>query len=286
MSEQAVPRSLFRGDNRQQMMPVLVDQRSGIECESPALPMRLLRLTGEELAAAYARTRNPEIRERAIHAHRNLVEILSSKMVRKGAPVEDLIQVGTIGLILALDRFDPARGVKFSTYAVNTIVGEIKHYFRDCTWIVKVPRQLQEIAAAIHRHREEETRTRGRVPTICELAARMSISEELIVEAMELDIVYSPYSLDAQLGQDDSEHHERLTEVLGRSDRRLDSMVDYAPLWRAIDQLEPRKRWILRRRYFDEWSQSEVGRALGISQMHVSRLEREALKELHGAMDS
>jgi RNA polymerase sigma-B factor len=268
------------------MMPVLVDQRPSLEREPPVAPVRFLRLTGEELAARYARTRNLEIREQAILAHRNLVEILSCKMVRKGAPVEDLIQVGTIGLILALDRFDPTRGVKFSTYAVNTIVGEIKHYFRDCTWIVKVPRQLQEIAAGIHRQREDETRTLGRVPTIGELAARMGISEELIVEAMELDMVYSPYSLDAQLGHDDSEHHERLTEVLGRSDRRLDSMVTYAPLWRAIDLLEPRKRWILRRRYFDEWSQSEVGRALGLSQMHVSRLEREALKELQNAIES
>lgn len=245
-----------------------------------------MRLSGEELAARYARTKNPQVREQAILAHRNLVEILSCKMVRKGAPVEDLIQVGTIGLILALDRFDPTRGVKFSTYAVNTIVGEIKHYFRDCTWIVKVPRQLQEIAAGIHRHREEETRARGRVPTIGELAARMGISEELIVEAMELDLVYAPYSLDAQLGQDGAEHHERLAEILGHSDLRLDSLVNYAPLRRAFDLLEPRKRWILRRRYFDEWSQSEVGRALGLSQMHVSRLEREALKELHGAIDS
>lgn len=266
-------------------MPVLVDQCASLEREPPAVPMRPQHLSGEDLAASYARTRDPEMREQAILAHRNLVEILSSKMVRKGAPVEDLIQVGTIGLILALDRFDPDRGVKFSTYAVNTIVGEIKHYFRDCTWIVKVPRQLQEIAADVHRYREHETRLRGKAPTIGELAERMGISEELIVEAMELEVVYSPYSLDAQLGQDDSEHHERLTEVLGRSDRRLDSMVNYAPLWRAIDQLEPRKRWILRRRYFDEWSQSEVGRALGISQMHVSRLEREALKELQCAID-
>lgn len=268
------------------MMPVLVEQRAGLERETPALPVRQQRPTGEELAACYARTQDPEVRERAILAHRNLVEILSSKMVRKGAAVEDLIQVGTIGLIMALDRFDPDRGVKFSTYAVNTIVGEIKHYFRDCTWIVKVPRQLQEIAAGIHRHREDEARSRGRAPTIGELAERMGISEELIVEAMELDVVYSPYSLDAQLGQDDSEHHERLTEVLGSADGRLDRMVNYAPLWRAIELLEPRKRWILRRRYFDEWSQSEVGRALGISQMHVSRLEREALKELQGTMDS
>jgi RNA polymerase sigma-B factor len=112
----------------------------------------------------------------------------------------------------------------------------------------------------------------------------MDLSEELIVEAMELEVVYSPYSLDAHLGVDDAENHERLTDVLGRIDFRLDRVIDHEPLWQAMERLEPRKRWILRRRYFDEWSQSEVGRAMGISQMHVSRLEREALGELKQAM--
>lgn len=239
---------------------------------------------GEELAARYARTRNPRVREQTILEFRNLVEILAAKMGRRGVPTEDLVQVGMIGLILALDRYDPDRGVKFTTYAVNTIVGEIKHYFRDCTWMVKVPRQLQEIASSIHRTNEELARLLGRAPTISELARRMDLSEELIIEAMELEVVYAPYSLDAHLGVEDAENHERLTDVLGRMDFRLDRVVNLEPLWQAMERLEPRKRWILRRRYFDEWSQSEVGRAMGISQMHVSRLEREALCELKQAM--
>ena len=239
---------------------------------------------GEELALLYARSRCADLRERTILEYRNLVEILAAKMARKGVAVDDLIQVGTIGLILALDRFDPERGVKFTTYAVNTIVGEIKHYFRDCTWLVKVPRQLQETAAAVHRANEQMARELGRSPTIAELAGRLSLTEEQIVEAMELEVVYSPYSLDAHLGAEDAESHERLNDVLGRADGRLERLVEHAPLWRGMDELEPRKRWILRRRYFDDWSQSEVGRALGISQMHVSRLEREALKELRGSI--
>jgi RNA polymerase sigma-B factor len=237
-------------------------------------------LTGEQLAALYARSRQPSVREQAILAYRNLVEILAAKMTRKGVPAEDLVQVGTIGLIAALDRFDPERGVKFTTYAVNTIVGEMKHYFRDCTWVVKVPRQLQEVASSLHRANEQLARELGRAPTISELARRLDLSEELIVEAMELDVVYSPYSLDAHLGADDAENHERLTDVLGREDVRLEQIVNREPLWQAMEVLEPRKRWILRRRYLDDWSQSEVGRAMGISQMHVSRLEREALGEL------
>jgi RNA polymerase sigma-B factor len=239
---------------------------------------------GEELAAQYARTRAPEIRERVILQFRSLAEILAAKFSRRGAPLEDLVQVANIGLILALDRFDPDRGVKFTTYAVNTIVGEIKHYFRDCTWMVKVPRQLQEVAASVHRTNDELSRTMGRPPTIAELARRLDLSEELIVEAMELDVVHNPYSLDAHLGVEDAENHERLADVLGDSDQRMEEIIDHAPLWSALADLEPRKRWILRRRYFDDWSQSEVGRALGISQMHVSRLEREALGELKQAM--
>jgi len=250
----------------------------------PTSPRPLPAVTGEELAACYARTRHPLHREQTILQYRNLVEILAAKFARRGAPLEDLVQVGTIGLILALDRYDPDRGVKFTTYAVNTIVGEIKHYFRDCTWMVKVPRQLQEIAASIHRNNEEMSRTMGRLPTIAELSRKLGYTEELIVEAMELEVVHNPYSLDAHLGADDAENHERLADILGRADHRLDHIIDNAPLWRAMDDLEPRKKWILRRRYFDDWSQSEVGRALGISQMHVSRLEREALCELKLAM--
>src|SRR5207245_653787 len=104
---------------------------------SGSRPQRAAR--GEELAASYARTRSPAVREQTILEFRSLVEILAAKMGRRGVPSEDLVQVGMIGLILALDRYDPDRGVKFTTYAVNTIVGEIKHYFRDCTWIIKVP---------------------------------------------------------------------------------------------------------------------------------------------------
>jgi len=239
---------------------------------------------GESLAAQYARSRSPQLREQTILEFRDLVKILSAKMARKGAPVEDLIQVGTIGLIQALDRYDPDRGIKFTTYAVNTIVGEIKHYFRDCTWTVKVPRQLQEIACTVHRANEELSRQTGQSPSVADLSRKLNLSEEQVVEAMELDLVYTPYSLDAQLGVDDAENHERLTDVLGRRDYRLEEVVDHQPLHSAMRGLEPRKGWILRRRYYDEWSQSEVGRAMGISQMHVSRLEREALKELKQAI--
>jgi RNA polymerase sigma-B factor len=259
-----------------QRPPSLSPTITGVQSSSNGKPPS----QGETLAALYARNRDPELRERVVGEFRNLVEILASKMARKGAPAEDLVQVGSIGLLLALERYDPERGVKFTTYAVNTIVGEMKHYFRDCTWLVKVPRQLQEVASSVHRTNEKLLRRLGRSPTISELAEELNLSEELIVEAMELEVVYTPYSLDAHLGAEDTETHERLNEVLGRADLRLERLVEHAPLQQGIEELEPRKRWILRRRYFDECSQTQVGRELGISQMHVSRLEREALREL------
>ncbi len=258
--------------------------------EAPLLYPRPLpspeHLSREELAALYARTRQPRIRDLAVLKYRELVEILAGKMARRGAPLEDLVQVGTIGLIQALDRFDPDRGVRFTTYAANTIVGEIKHFFRDCTWAVKVPRQLQETAFRMRRAAEELSRELGRAPTVPELASRLDLSEEAVIEAMELDVAYAHYSLDAHLGSDDGEGQDRLCEVLGHRDPAMDRVLDTQLLVHAMRFLEPRKYWILRRRYFDDWSQSEVGRALGISQMHVSRLERQALRELADRMQN
>jgi RNA polymerase sigma-B factor len=234
----------------------------------------------EALAARYAATRDPAIRERLILTHRHLVEALAARFCRRGAPLEDLVQVGCIGLIQALDRFDPSRGVKFTTYAVSTIVGEIKHYFRNCTWMLKVPRQLQEIAANLARTEEALFRRLGRSPTISELAAHFGVTEEEISEAMELDRTYTPYSLDAELTSESGEANDRLQDLLGGVDGRLEAIVEHSPLHGALGDLDARKRWILRRRYFDEWTQNEVSRELGVSQMHISRLEREALREL------
>lgn len=236
--------------------------------------------SGEALATRYARSRSARVREEAILEYGSLVEILASKMARRGAPVEDLIQVATIGLIQALDRYDPDLGIKFTTYAVNTIIGEIKHYFRDCTWLVKVPRQLQEVAGRVRRTNEAILRERGQPPTVPELARRLELSEEAIAQAMELDAVHSPYSLDTPL----EGSMDRFAEVLGQRDPHLDRLVDEAPLRTALARLTRRKRWILRRRYFEGWSQTEVGEALGISQMQVSRLERDALCEMRSAL--
>jgi RNA polymerase sigma-B factor len=241
---------------------------------------RLVSAELEELAVRYALTRDPRLREQLIEAHQPLVEGMAARFCRRGAPLEDLVQVAAIGLIQALDRFDPGRGVKFTTYAVSTVVGEIKHYFRDCTWSVKVPRQLQEIAANLARADETLSRKLGRPPTVSELAAHFGASEEEVSEAIELDRAYTPYSLDAEMGSDSGEVNDRLQDLLGGPDQRLQAIIEHSALHGALEGLDARKQWILIRRYFDEWTQIEVSRELGVSQMHVSRLEREALGEL------
>jgi RNA polymerase sigma-B factor len=143
-----------------------------------------------------------------------------------------------------------------------------------------VPRQLQEIAANLARVDEMLSRKLGRAPTVSELAAHFGVSEEEVSESIELDRAYTPYSLDAEMGSDSGEVNDRLQDLLGGPDERLQAIVEHSALHRALASLEERKNWILRRRYFDEWTQIEVSRELGVSQMHVSRLEREALKEL------
>jgi RNA polymerase sigma-B factor len=238
----------------------------------------------ELLLHRYWESQDPALREPILQQYQNLINSLAAKFTRAGVPMDDLAQVAAIGLIRALDRFDPERGVKFVTYAVSTMVGEIKHYFRDCTWGMKVPRHLQEIATNLPRVEEQLYSRLGRSPTIGELAERFHASEEEIVEAMELAPAYQPQSLDTRIEFESGDGTDRVQDLVGRTDERIGAVIEHAPLMEALDSLDERKRQIVEMRYFEECSQSEVGREMGISQMHVSRLERQALAELRSAM--
>jgi RNA polymerase sigma-B factor len=239
---------------------------------------------GDALLEEYWRTRDPRLREPILKQYENLINSLAARFARGGVAMDDLAQVASIGLIHALERFDNERGVKFVTYAVSTMVGEIKHYFRDYTWGLKVPRHLQEIATNLPRVEEELYCRLRRSPTIAELAERFRTREEDILEAMELAHAYQPQSLDARIEFESGDSTDRVQDLMGATDNRLEAVVEHAPLMTALEALDERKRQIVKLRYFDEWSQSEVGRAMGISQMHVSRLERQALSELRAAM--
>lgn len=238
----------------------------------------------ERLLTEYVVTRDPRQRDELARRYDRLVHWLAHKFAHRGAPTDDLIQMGRIGLLHALDHFDPLRGVSFRTYAVSTILGQIKHFFRDCTWIVRVPRHLQEIAASLPRVEEALCAKFNRAPTVGEMAEHLGVPEEEIVSAMELGRVYQPKSLDALMEFDDGERAQSFGDTLGRPDDRVEALVEYASLRTAMNGLDERKRQILQRRFYEQWSQTEVARELGISQMHVSRLEREALGQLRALL--
>lgn len=234
----------------------------------------------ESLFAKYAETRDPKIRERLVLMHQNLVRFLAGKFMNRGEPIEDLVQVGTIGLINAIDRFDPSRGTKFSTYATPTIVGEIRRYFRDKAWSLKVPRRLQELNLAANKAADSLSQKLGRAPTIQEIAREVGASEEETLEAMELGNAYDTVSLDSKLAYEGESAPLSLAEFVGDTDGSLDTLEKYGDLNQAIDCLDQREKSIIYLRFFKDMSQTEVAKRLNISQMHVSRLQQKALKRL------
>lgn len=240
----------------------------------------------EELFRQYVATRDPAIREKLVLAHQNLVRFLASKFANRGEPLEDLVQVGIIGLINAIDRFDPDRGTKFSTYATPTIVGEIRRHFRDKAWSLKVPRRLQELNLAANKAAEEITQQTGRPPTVQDIAAHLGATEEETLEAIELGNAYDTVSLDSKLLYEGESAPASLAEILGGTDGSLERVETYGDLTAAMDRLEPREKAIIYYRFFKDMSQTQVAERLNISQMHVSRLQHKALKHLKEILDN
>jgi len=234
----------------------------------------------EDLFLEYRRSLDPKLRARLIEQHLNLVRFLARKFANRGEPLDDLIQVGSIGLIHAIDRFDPERGIRFATYATPTIVGEIKRYFRDRGWAVKVPRRLQEINLAANKAVDALTQRLDRSPTVAEVSAEIGSTEDETLEALELGHMYELISLDGDSGQDDEDSHTSLGDYVGRLDDQLEEFGLKARLEDAINHLPPRERTIIRLRFFKGMSQTEVAKQLNISQMHVSRLQHKALARL------
>ena len=235
---------------------------------------------GDELFLQYARTKSPAIRERLVENHMNLVRFLAKKFSNRGEPLEDLIGVGTIGLMHAIDRFDPERGIRFATFATPTIVGEIKRHFRDRGWAIKVPRRLQEVNFAANKAVEVLTNKLNRPPTAQEVAEKIGATLDETLEGMELGHLYELVSLDNELGDDDDESRSRLEDYIGREDVAFDAFGLRSSLEDALGRLTPRERKIILLRFFKGWSQTDVARELDISQMHVSRLQHKALARL------
>src|SRR5579875_728643 len=220
------------------------------------------------------------LRNELVVAHLNLARYLAVKFANRGEALDDLIQVGTVGLLKAIDRFDLERGVEFTTYATPTIVGEIKRYFRDKGWAVKVPRRLQELNLAVNRAIEKLSVKMGRSPTVAELAEHLGASEEDILEAQELGAAYNLLSLDTELGSENDKKSQTLADYIGQTDSGLELLEDKANLERAFEVLTGRERIILYLRFYENVSQTEIAKRLSVSQMHVSRLQQRALEKL------
>jgi len=234
----------------------------------------------EQLFRQYTMTRDPAIRDQLVMMHQNLVRFLAGKFANRGEALEDLVQVGVIGLINAIDRFDPDRGTKFSTYATPTIVGEIRRHFRDKAWSLKVPRRLQELNLAANKAAERLSQQLGRPPTIQDIAQEVGATEEETLEAIELGNAYDTVSLDSKLAHENESAPLTLAEFVGGMDGSLQNIDTYGDLKQAMECLEPREKAIIYYRFFKDMSQTEVARRLNISQMHVSRLQQKALKRL------
>lgn len=252
------------------------------------LPARLLR---ERSRALLARLGDPggspreiaEARDALVRLHLPLVEHCAHRFGNRGEPHEDLVQVGTIGLLKSIDRFDLSRGVEFSTYATPTIIGEIKRHFRDRGWAIRVPRRLQELRGEISSTTAELTQTLGRSPRPSELAEAIGCSVEEILEGLESGNAYATLSLDAPGGEEGS---AAMTETLGAEDDHLDRVEMRESLRPLIGLLPERERQILTLRFFRNLTQSQIAAEIGISQMHVSRLLARTIAQLREAIET
>jgi RNA polymerase sigma-B factor len=218
-------------------------------------------------------------RDQLVALHLPLVEHLARRFRNRGEPYDDLTQVGTIGLLKAIDRFDPARGVEFSTYATPTVVGEIKRHFRDKGWAIRVPRRLQELRHSLGLAASELAQELGRSPTVREIADRLGADPERIVEAIESANAYTTLSLDApETANDPRRHGGQVTAI----DGELENVEYRAALRPLLAKLDEREKQILLLRFFAGKTQSQIATEVGISQMHVSRLLTRTLEGLRG----
>ena len=237
----------------------------------------------QRLFRAYRRTGDPRLREEAVERFLPLARSLARRYAGGAEPLEDLEQVASLALVRAVDGFDPFRGTAFTSYAVPSISGAIKRHYRDSGWSVRVPRELQERALAIDQLREELTAEIGHAPTAAEVAAHARVGVEDVVDARAALRALHSDSLDRPRAGGDEDEGSSLLETLGESDGHIDAALDRAAIDSALETLDARDRAIVQLYYREELTQSEIGRRLGYSQMHVSRLLRRAVDRLSAA---
>jgi RNA polymerase sigma-B factor len=233
-----------------------------------------------ELLTRWRRHGDQQARELLVQRFTPLARSLARRYAHTSEPFEDLVQVASLGLLKALERFDPEQGNAFASFAVPTILGELRRYFRDFSWGVHVPRDLQEQALKVGSAQEELAKLHGRAPTVNELAVYLELDTEKILDAMQAGQAYEALPLDAPAGSADGDRGMTHLDTLGVEDERYEWIDLDATVAVALKSLPARERAIIRLRFIEELSQAEIGRRIGISQMQVSRLLRRSLAQL------
>jgi RNA polymerase sigma-B factor len=235
----------------------------------------------KQLFQRYLETRDPAARDALVERFLPLARQLARRYQRAEEPLDDLIQVASLGLVKAIDRFDADREVAFSSYAVPTILGEIKRHFRDRTWSVRVPRDLQELSLKVDRAVVAMAKDLQRSPTVPELAEKLAVTEEQILEAREASGAYRAASLSAPRGGE--QEGDTLGDAVGTEEHGYDQAENRATLDRLMQTITPREREVLRLRFEEDLTQAEIGERIGVSQMQVSRLIRQSVSRLRAA---
>jgi len=225
-------------------------------------------------------------REQLVARFLPLARQLARRYQRAGEPLDDLMQVASMGLIKAIDRFDPSREIAFSSYAVPTILGEIKRHFRDRTWAVRVPRDLQELTLRVDKAVGELSEGLRRPPSIAEIGEAVGADEEHVLEALQAGGAYRAVSFDAPRGNDGEDEVSTLSDTIGVSEDGFDRAEERATLANLLTTVTPREREVLRMRFEEDMTQAEIGEVIGVSQMQVSRVIRQALMRLRAAADA
>ncbi|MFE9097391.1 RNA polymerase sigma factor SigF [Streptomyces sp. NPDC007264] len=281
MSWSTVTEATARTRTGEEPLPTVTDPRTVAPRDARELSRQFFRRlsTLEEGTHAYQYARNT-----LIEMNMSLVRFAAGRFRGRGDDMEDVVQVGMIGLIKAIDRFEVSREVEFTSFAVPYIVGEIKRFFRDTTWAVHVPRRLQELRVELAKAREELSTRLDREPTVAELAALMNLSEEEVTEAQIAANGYNSSSLDAALTGDEQEGEAVLADFIGEEDDGIRLVEDFHTLAPLMAELSERDRTIIHLRFVEEATQADIGARLGCSQMHVSRLIKRIIEQLRSGM--
>ncbi len=227
--------------------------------------------------------RRARLRDELVRGHLPVAQHIARRFSRRGEPEEDLEQVATLGLINAVDRFDPERGTDFLSYAVPTITGEVRRHFRDQAWSMRVPRRLKDLNVTLSASMSAMSQTLGRAPNAAELAEHLGIGKEEVLEALEASNAYRSGSLDEMLVDDPDSG--TMSDLLGEADAALEQVEYQQTLTPLLERLPQRERTIIKLRFFGNMTQSQIAEQVGISQMHVSRLLARTLAQLRTEID-